>query len=80
VTCHNADKQREIAFCQQMIDTLRERLLESAGLQSMSVDGLSVTYATGSASVRKELRYYEKRLQQLQGSSYYKSIDLGKGL
>lgn len=46
----------------------------------MSVDGLSVTYATGSASVRKELRYYEKRLQQLQGSSYYKSIDLGKGL
>ena len=63
-----------------MVEKLREQLVESSGLQSVSSDGLSVTYATGSASVRKELRYYEKRLQQLQGSSYYKSIDLGKGL
>lgn len=79
--CSDDDKQRQIEFAKTMIASLQEKVLESAGMQSISADGLSVTFGTGKhSSLRSELMYWEKRLQQLQGSSYYKSIDLSSGL
>lgn len=65
-----------------MIEILRERLKSSAGIQSVTSDGVSTTFATGgSESVRAQLDYWEKELARLTRSGgMTRTVDLSKGL
>lgn len=65
-----------------MIETLRVRLKASAGIQSVSADGTSTTFATGGAeSIRGQLEYWEKELTRLTRSGKStRTIDLNGGL
>ncbi len=76
------DKEEALQFARTMVKKLREQLLESAGLQSVASDGLSVTYATGKGSgIASQLQYWEKQVILLSGSNAsHQSIDLSKGL
>lgn len=82
MTCSRKDRDEALAFARKMVEKLREQLIESSGLQSVSSDGLSVTYATGKGSgVLAQLQYWEKQVILLSGdNSQTQSIDLSKGL
>lgn len=75
------DKAAALRHAQQMVETLRSRLLESAGIAAMSTDGLSVTYNQGSDGLMRQLQYWERMVQKLKGNgSSVKTIDLSGGL
>ena len=78
----NRERDEALAFAREMVTSLREKLKDAAGVQSVTSDGLSVTYAQGGQSgILEQLKYWEKRVQQLQRSnSVSKSIDLSGGL
>jgi hypothetical protein len=74
--------QDRIDFAKDMIEVLKERLKASAGIQSVTSDGVSTTFATGGAeSVRAQLEYWEKELTRLTRSGgATRTIDLSGGL
>ena len=74
--------QERIEFAKEMIETLRVRLKASAGIQSVSADGTSTTFATGgNESIRAQLEYWEKELTRLTRSGKStRTIDLNGGL
>lgn len=75
------DKAAALAFAQQMVQKLRDKLLESAGIAAMTTDGLSVTYNQGNDGLMRQLQYWERRVQSLKGNgTNVKNIDLSGGL
>lgn len=74
--------QERIAFAEEMITILRERLKETAGIQSVSADGTSTTFATGgSESIKGQLQYWESELTRLnKNGRIAKTIELDGGL
>lgn len=75
------DKAAALRFAQQMVDSLRTKLLESAGIAAMSTDGLSVSYNQGSDGLVRQLQYWERQVQKLKGNgASVKTIDLSGGL
>ena len=80
--CSQKDKDEALAFARKMVEKLREQLIESSGIQSVSSDGISVTYATGKGSgTLAQLQYWEKQVILLSGSNNQaQTIDMSKGL
>jgi hypothetical protein len=76
------EKDEALAFARDMVRTLRSKLKDAAGVQSVTSDGLSVTYAHGGNSgLLSQLNYWQKQVNALQGkTSVSKNIDLSGGL
>ena len=81
MTC-NRERDEALAFARDMVQTLRDKLKDAAGVQSVTSDGLSVTYAHGGQSgILEQLKYWEKQGLRLQrDNSASKSIDMSGGL
>lgn len=80
MTCQ--DREEALAYAREMVRILRDKMKDTVGVQSVTTDGLSVTYAVGGADgMTKQLRYWEKQVLRLQGGSgSASSIDLSGGL
>lgn len=75
------DKAAALTFAQQMVDSLRTKILESAGIAAMTTDGLSVSFNQGNDGLLRQLQYWERRVQSLKGNgTNVKNIDLSGGL
>lgn len=51
-------------FCRQMVSRYESLLLENAGVSSVSVDGVSVSYA----ELERSLEYWNRKLETAEGS------------
>ena len=76
------EKQEALAHAKEMVKVLREKLIEQAGLQSVTTDGMSVTWQTGGKSgLYEQLKYWERQVQKLQtDGSVARTIDMSGGL
>ena len=81
MSCCDDDLAREIAQVQALVDKYYDLLLKQGGMQSVSTDGLTVTYATGAdASIVALHDKYTRRLKRLKGQLGPTTINLSKGL
>ena len=78
----NRERDEALTFAKEMVQSLREKLKDAAGVQSITSDGLSVTYTQGGPSgLLEQLKYWEKQVLRLQQSnSASKTIDMSGGL
>jgi len=78
----NRERDEALTFAKEMVQSLREKLKDAAGVQSITSDGLSVTYTQGGQSgLLEQLKYWEKQVLRLQqGNSASKTIDMSGGL
>lgn len=71
-----SSRATRISFAKQRIEQLEAIIAESAGLQSVSVNGTSTTYA----DLLKQREYWLNELARLEGTiSRTKTIRLGGG-
>lgn len=66
------DRREAYDFAVEMVRRLREKLLDMEGVDTMSTDGVSISYA----DVSQKLRYWEKQAQRLKCSTFTQTIDL----
>ena len=76
-----SDKADALRHARSMVDTLRAKLVDSAGVQTLSTDGLTITYSQGKDGLLGQLKYWERQVQKLEGNgSGSSTIDLSGSL
>ena len=66
------DRKAAYDFAVEMVKRLREKLLDMEGVDTMSTDGVSISYA----NVSQKLMYWEKQAQRLKCGTFTQSINL----
>ena len=75
------DRMEALLHARKMVEVLRAKLVDSAGVQTVATDGLTVTYSQGRDGLLGQLKYWERQVQELEGNhSSATTIRLSGGL
>lgn len=75
------DRMEALLHARKMVDALRAKLVDAAGVQTVATDGLTVTYSQGRDGLLGQLKYWERQVQKLEGNgSGAATINLSGGL